>query len=73
MTLYDALTGQDRTRARVRGLVLAHGLATGCVQSRDLSHDQRELAAWAVFTAQQDASRLLDMQREPDHVYMEAA
>ena len=61
MTLYDALTGQDRTRARVRGLVLAHGLVTGCVQSRDLSHEQRELAAWAVFIAQQDASRLLDM------------
>ena len=73
MTLYDALTGMDRMRARVKGLVLAHGLATGCVQSRDLSAEQRELAAWAVFTAQQDATRLLDMQREPDHVYMEAA
>lgn len=66
MTRYEQLIGADKTRARVRGLTLAHGLATACIETRDLTAAQQQLAAWAVLVAHQDAAALLSMQTAGD-------
>lgn len=63
------LTGRERTRQRVRGLVLAHGLAAGSITVRELSPSQRLLTEWAVQSCITDALALNVMQEEAEVEY----
>ncbi len=56
------LTGRDRTRERIRGLVLAHGLAAGSITVRELTPAQRMLTEWAVQDCIRDAATLESLQ-----------